>query len=127
MKVKSIDHIVITVKDIKSTVKFYQSVLGMTSEIFGDGRVALKFGEQKINLHQFQKEFEPKALNPTVGSQDLCFITDTKLEQAIKQVQMENVEVIEGPVKRTGATGILNSFYFRDPDLNLIEVSNLVS
>ena len=93
---------------------------------FGENRVALKFGQQKINLHQLGKEFEPKAHSPTSGSADLCFITDTPLNEACAHVESQNVEIIEGPVMRTGALGSIRSVYFRDPDLNLIEVSNYV-
>ena len=124
MEIKSIDHLVLTVRNIDATVDFYQKVLGMQVETFGAGRVALKFGLQKINLHQQGKEFEPKAESPTPGSADLCFITATPLDEAIKHVRQQRVEIIEGPVDRTGAQGAIASFYFRDPDSNLIEVSN---
>ncbi|MES9970061.1 MAG: VOC family protein [Candidatus Thiodiazotropha sp.] len=123
MKLDRIDHIVLTVKDIERTVKFYESVMGMTKVTFAEGRVALLFGRQKINLHQFNKEFEPKADIPTPGSEDLCFITDTDLEQAMAHVKAKGVKIIEGPIKRTGALGAMLSFYFRDPDGNLIELS----
>ena len=124
MNINRLDHLVLTVKDIQSTVVFYVSVLGMEREEFGAGRLALKYGNQKINLHQVGKEFEPKADRPTPGSADLCFITDVPLEKAMAHVRSKGVEIIEGPVARTGAIGPINSFYFRDPDLNLIEVSN---
>lgn len=124
MKISGIDHIVLTVQDIAATVRFYESVLGMSKEIFGDGRVALKFGNQKINLHQHGNEFEPKAQTPKPGSEDLCFVTETRLPEAMEHVQKQGVEIIEGPVERTGATGLIMSFYFRDPDGNLIEVAN---
>ncbi|MBP0028555.1 VOC family protein [Roseofilum sp. Guam] len=124
MKISRIDHIVLTVQNIEITVKFYESVIGMEKEVFGAGRIALKFGNQKINLHEVDKEFEPKANLPTPGSEDLCFITETDLEEAMSHVISQGVEVIEGPIKRTGATGSIMSFYFRDPDGNLIEVSN---
>jgi catechol 2,3-dioxygenase-like lactoylglutathione lyase family enzyme len=123
MKILRIDHIVLTVKDIQTTVQFYESVLGMRREAFGAGRVALKFGQQKINLHQYGKEFEPRADTPLPGSQDLCFITDIAPPDAMAHVQGLGVEILEGPVARTGATGQITSFYFRDPDLNLIEVA----
>jgi len=96
----------------------------MEKEEFGAGRLALKYGNQKINLHQVGKEFEPKADKPTSGSADLCFITEVPLDEAMNHVRSRGVEIIEGPVTRTGATGPINSFYFRDPDMNLIEVSN---
>ena len=126
MKINAIDHLVLTVKDIEITVEFYRSVLGMEVETFGEGRIALKFASQKINLHQQGKEFEPKAESPTPGSGDLCFITETPLAEAMEQVRKLGVEIIEGPVDKTGAQGVIVSFYFRDPDLNLIEVANYV-
>ena len=124
MNIDRLDHLVLTVKDIEITVNFYVSVLGMEKEEFGAGRLALKYGHQKINLHQAGKEFEPKAQTATPGSADLCFITTTPLSRAMDHVRNQGVEIIEGPVARTGATGPINSFYFRDPDMNLIEVSN---
>jgi catechol 2,3-dioxygenase-like lactoylglutathione lyase family enzyme len=124
MKIDRLDHLVLTVKDIAITVQFYVTVLGMEKEEFGAGRLALKYGNQKINLHQVGKEFEPKADKPTSGSADVCFITDVPLEEAMDHVRSRGVAIIEGPVARTGATGPINSFYFRDPDMNLIEVAN---
>ena len=124
ISISRIDHIVLTVKNIPATIDFYVRVLGMRADTFADNRVALKFGQQKINLHQAGKEFEPKAKNATPGSADLCLITDTDLTQAIKHVQNCKVEIIEGPVERTGANGKLLSFYIRDPDQNLIEIAN---
>ena len=124
MNIINIDHIVLTVKDIDTTVQFYESALGMTMETFGESRVSLKFGNQKINLHRQSQEFEPKSNQPTPGSGDLCFITDTKLEVAMNHVKSKGVEILEGPVTKTGATGAIISFYFRDPDGNLIEVAN---
>lgn len=124
MKIKNIDHIVLTVSDISSTVDFYQNVLGMETVSFAQGRTALTFGSQKLNLHQHGKEFEPRARSPLPGSIDLCFITETPLEEAMSQVRDKGVSIIEGPVDKTGALGRIKSFYFRDPDMNLIEVSN---
>lgn len=124
MNISSIDHIVLTVKDIDVIVQFYESVLGMVVETFGEGRVALKFGNQKINLHKYGQEFEPKANKPLPGSEDLCFITKTELDVAMAHVKSKGVNILEGPVSRTGATGTIVSFYFRDPDGNLIEVAN---
>ena len=98
--------------------------MGMNKVNFGEGRVALQFGQQKINLHRKGHEFEPKALNVEIGSADLCFILDTSIEDAIEQLSSMEVPLIEGPVIRTGATGHIVSAYFRDPDGNLIEVSN---
>ncbi len=113
-----------TVKDIAVTTHFYESVLGMVAETFAGDRIALKFGNQKINLHQQGQEFEPKAKMPTPGSEDLCFITETKLDVAMAHIRSCGVKILEGPVARTGATGRIFSFYFRDPDGNLIEVAN---
>jgi len=124
MNIINIDHIVITVKDINVTVQFYESVLGMVAETFDEGRIALKFGNQKINLHEQGKEFEPNADQAIPGSVDLCFITKTKLKAAMEHAKSKSVQIIEGPVARTGATGSIISFYFRDPDNNLIEVAN---
>ena len=126
MNISGIDHIVLTVRDIHKTVQFYESVLGMVGESFSKGRTALRFGNQKINLHEQDNECEPKAGNPTPGSGDLCFLTDSNLEAVMKHVKSKGVEIIEGPVQRTGATGPIVSFYFRDPDQNLIEVANIV-
>lgn len=119
-----LDHFVLTVADIPRTVAFYERVLGMEPQTFGAGRIALRFGHQKINLHEAGRTFEPKALAPTPGSADLCFLTDTPLETLIAHLSDCAVEVIEGPVLRTGATGPIRSLYFRDPDGNLIEVAN---
>ena len=93
---------------------------------FGNGRKALKCGDQKINLHQKGKEFDPKAHNPTPGSADLCFISTTNMNEIIKELTGKNIEIIQGPVERVGAKGKILSIYFRDPDLNLIEVSNYI-
>jgi catechol 2,3-dioxygenase-like lactoylglutathione lyase family enzyme len=124
MKVESIDHIVLTVKDIETTCAFYAQVLGMEATTFGIGRRALLFGAQKINLHEHGNEFEPKANAPTPGSADLCFVTVVPIAQVIEHVRSNDIEIIEGPVQRTGAVGSITSVYFRDPDGNLIEVSN---
>ena len=124
MIIEAIDHIVLTVRDINATCTFYAQVLGMHITIFGNGRKALFFGKQKINLHQYGQEFEPKAKKPTPGSADLCFVTEVPIPKVIKHLGMSGVEIVEGPVWRTGAVGAINSVYFRDPDGNLIEVSN---
>ena len=123
MRVERIDHLVLTVRDIAATCDFYSRVLGMEVVTFGGGRKALQFGRQKINLHERWKEFEPKALAPTPGSGDLCFITEVPLPQVVDQVRSCGVQIIEGPVRRTGAMGPIESVYVRDPDGNLIEVS----
>ncbi|WP_421862295.1 VOC family protein [Motiliproteus sp.] len=129
MRVKRLDHLVLTVSDIDRSVEFYGQVMGMEKVTFGEDRIALAFGQQKINLHQHGNEFEPKADTPCPGSADLCFIIEQPLEQAIAHLQANNVAILEGPVERTrtGATGKILSVYFRDPDGNLIEVSNYLS
>ena len=127
MKIDYLDHLVLTVSNIEATTTFYTSVLGMGIVTFASDRKALSFGSQKINLHQYQKEFEPKAQQPTPGSADLCFITSTPLSEVINHLTACNVAVIEGPVQRTGATGSILSVNFRDPDMNLIEVSNYLN
>jgi catechol 2,3-dioxygenase-like lactoylglutathione lyase family enzyme len=124
MKVDRIDHFVLTVRDVEATCDFYSRVLGMEVEEFGGGRRALKFGRQKINLHQASADFEPKAEKPTPGSGDFCLITDIPLERVVEHLGSCGVEIIEGPISRIGATGRLESVYYRDPDGNLVEVSN---
>ena len=124
MKIDHLDHLVLTVKSIPATSEFYARVLGMEAVTFGGTRQALAFGTQKINLHEAGREWEPKAHRPTPGSADLCFITLTPLADVVEHLRRCGVEIIEGPVKRTGANGPITSVYFRDPDLNLIEVSN---
>ncbi|WP_462411562.1 VOC family protein [Neobacillus sp. Marseille-QA0830] len=124
MRVEGLDHFVLTVKDIDVTCEFYQMALGMEIVTFGEGRKALKFGHQKINLHQAGREFEPKAYKPTPGSADLCFVTKEPLPDVINHLNKHEIHILEGPVKRTGALGPIDSIYFRDPDQNLIEVSN---
>lgn len=119
-----LDHMVLTVADIDATCDFYGRVLGMEEVVFGGGRVALGFGKQKINLHPAGNEYDPRAKHPVPGSGDLCLITETPLDDVIAHLEAEGVEIIEGPVAKTGATGPITSVYFRDPDENLIEVSN---
>lgn len=127
MNIDAIDHIVLTVKNIDAACAFYAGVLGMRVTTFGGGRKALSFGAQKINLHQYKQEFEPKAKRPTPGAADLCFITGVPVTEVIEHLNKNGVEILEGPVKRTGAAGPVVSVYFRDPDGNLIEVSNYQS
>jgi catechol 2,3-dioxygenase-like lactoylglutathione lyase family enzyme len=127
MKIDGLDHIVLTVKDIDATCAFYERVLGMNAVTFGAGRKALSFGNQKINLHQYGNEFEPKAKRPTPGSVDVCFITSVPITEVISHLASCGVTVLEGPVPRTGARGQIVSVYFRDPDMNLIEVSTYKS
>jgi catechol 2,3-dioxygenase-like lactoylglutathione lyase family enzyme len=127
MKVNRFDHVVLTVASVDATVDFYTRVLGMSAVTFGGGRQALRFGTSKINLHQAGHEFEPKARRPTPGSADLCFIVDDPVEDVMAQLAAAGVAIEEGPAARTGATGELISCYFRDPDGNLIELSNYQS
>ena len=122
--IERIDHLVFTVADIEATCSFYQQVLGMRVETFGAGRKALCFGVQKINLHQYGKEFEPKAKAPASGCQDICLISNRPLGEVMQHLAACGVVIEEGPIQRTGAVGPINSVYFRDPDGNLIEVSN---
>ncbi|MBD2460107.1 VOC family protein [Oscillatoria sp. FACHB-1407] len=124
MQIDRLDHLVLTVQDIPTTCDFYTRVLGLQVVTFGDNRTALQFGRQKINLHQVSKEFEPKALHPTPGSADLCFITTTPLKQVVEHLQALGIAIEEGIVTRTGALGAIASLYIRDPDGNLLEISN---
>jgi catechol 2,3-dioxygenase-like lactoylglutathione lyase family enzyme len=120
---EQLDHIVLTVANIHASTDFYTEVLGMDIATF-EGRTALRFGDQKINLHQRGHEFNPRAAHPMPGSGDLCFITLTPLEEVISYLGELRVHIEEGPVERTGAVGKLRSVYIRDPDQNLIEISN---
>ena len=124
IKISKLDHLVLTVRNIGKTVQFYTKVLGMQKETFKGNRVALKYCNQKINLHEFGNEFEPKAENATPGSADLCFIIENPIETAKLHIESLGVPVIEGVVTRTGAAGEIMSIYLRDPDMNLIELSN---
>lgn len=124
MEIKSLDHLVLTVANIESTCKFYKNALGMEIIEFGENRKALKFGNQKINLHQYGNEIEPKAYKPMPGTADLCFITDYPIKEVMSVLSKSGVEIEEGPVERTGANGKIISVYLRDPDCNLIELSN---
>lgn len=123
ISINRLDHLVLTVADIEATCAFYTGVLGMEVVTFGEGRKALSFGAQKINLHQAGKEFEPKSQHPTPGSADLCFISDTPLDAVAVHLEACGVAIEEGIVPRTGATGPIQSIYIRDPDQNLIEIS----
>uniref|UniRef100_A0A1A8CJL8 Glyoxalase domain-containing protein 5 n=1 Tax=Nothobranchius kadleci TaxID=1051664 RepID=A0A1A8CJL8_NOTKA len=124
VEVSHLDHLVLTVKSVPDTVNFYTSILGMEVVTFKGNRKALGFGHQKFNLHQLGQEFEPKAKLPTPGSADLCLITKTPLAAVAAHLKVCGVDIEEGPVERTGAVGSITSLYFRDPDHNLIEVSN---
>ncbi len=121
-----LDHLVLTTTDEAAATAFYVDVLGVTLEVFGNGRKAFRFGAQKINLHVKGKEFEPKAHTPVPGALDLCFIAAIPLDAVIDDLTRKQVHIVEGPVMRTGATGPIRSIYLRDPDLNLIEVSEYV-
>jgi catechol 2,3-dioxygenase-like lactoylglutathione lyase family enzyme len=127
MNIDRIDHVVMTVRSVDATCAFYERVLGMQAVTFAGGRRALAFGRQKINLHEAGREFEPKAHVAAPGTLDICLVTTTPLPQVIEHLARCNVTIIEGPVAKTGATGPLRSVYFRDPDQNLIEVSNYIS
>lgn len=121
--IRQLDHLVLTTRDKEACIRFYTQVLGMTLETFGAGRTAFKFGEQKINLHEYGKEFLPKAALPTPGSLDLCFIAAIPLDEVIARLRTQGVAIEEGPVARTGANWPIRSVYVRDPDMNLIEIS----
>ena len=118
-----LDHIVLTTAHTEQCIDFYTRVLGMKFERFGEGRMALKFGGQKINLHEKGKEFEPKAALAAPGTLDICFIAAVRLEDVIARLAACNVPIIEGPVMKTGAQGPIRSVYVRDPDGNLVEIS----
>jgi catechol 2,3-dioxygenase-like lactoylglutathione lyase family enzyme len=119
-----LDHLVLTVKDVEATCRFYEQVLGMEVVTFAGGRKGLAFGRNKINLHQQGKEFEPKAHRATPGSADFCLITETPIAEVIKRLELCQVEIVHEPVEKIGALGPMLSVYFRDPDLNLVEIAN---
>lgn len=123
MEIDRIDHLVLTVRDVQATCEFYSTVLGMEVVTFADDRKALRFGRQKLNLHQASQEFEPKALHPTPGSADICLITQMPISQVIEHLQTCGVLIETGIGQRTGALGIIDSVYCRDPDGNLLEIS----
>jgi catechol 2,3-dioxygenase-like lactoylglutathione lyase family enzyme len=127
VRIDRLDHFVLTVADVAATCAFYHRVLGMAVVSFGDGRKALAFGQQKINLHAHGHEFEPKADRPTPGAADFCLLTSVPLADVVARLRAEGVALVAGPVPRTGATGPMESIYFRDPDGNLIEVANLLA
>jgi catechol 2,3-dioxygenase-like lactoylglutathione lyase family enzyme len=124
MQISHLDHLVLTVANLDTTIDFYTRVLGMSVVTFGQNRKALVYGSQKINLHELGKEFEPKARQVQAGSADLCFIAAIPLPQVIEHLQVQQVEILEGPVERTGAVGKILSVYIRDPDGNLLEIAN---
>ena len=124
--IERVDHIVLTTRDKDACIRFYSEVLGMKLEKFRtptEERLALKFGAQKINLHEWGKEFTPRAHVAVPGSLDLCFISSVPLDQVIERLHRSQIRIIEGPVAKTGAKGPIRSVYVRDPDLNLVEIS----
>jgi len=124
LQIDRLDHIVITAFDVDRTIDFYSKVMGMEPITFAGEVTSMHFGRQKINLHQAGREFEPKALKPAPGTIDLCFIATTPLAEVIENVKACGVAIVEGPVPKTGALGPMQSVYLRDPDGNLIEISN---
>ena len=125
MQIEQIDHLVLTVLNIGASCDFYSRILGMQVVTFADNRKALAFGSQKINLHEQGKGFDPKAANPAPGAIDLCLLTADDMDHIIGHLQHHDVEIIEGPIQRTGATGPILSVYVRDPDGNLLEIGTL--
>ena len=122
-----LDHFVLTTAQPDEIIRFYTEVLGMTLETFREGkRLALKFGRQKINIHVKGREYEPRAHAPDVGTLDFCFIASVPLQQVIGSLNKHKVAIIEGPCIKTGAMGQIRSVYFRDPDLNLVEISEYI-
>ena len=126
IEIKSLDHLVITASDLQATVRFYSKVLGMEHVEFGDGLHAMHFGNQKFNIHDATTDVRPKARTIVPGSEDFCLLTETPVSEVIRHLQHCGVVIEEGPVNRSGAAGTLESVYFRDPDGNLVEVSNVV-
>ena len=130
MKLEKIDHVVITVKDLDKTIDFYTNILGMKLEKFSTSfkdneiRYAVSFGYQKINIHEEKKPFKPNALNPSSGSMDICFISQNKINDWMNHLEKKGINIEFGPEQKTGALGPILSIYIRDPDFNLIEISN---
>ena len=130
MKLEKIDHVVITVKDLKKTIDFYTNILGMKLEKFSSSldndqiRYAVSFGSQKINIHEEKKPIKPNALNPSSGSMDICFISKNKINDWVHHLVQKGINIEIGPERKTGALGPILSIYIRDPDFNLIEISN---
>ena len=127
MEIEAIDHIVLTVRDIASTCLFYTDVLGMKEVTGEDGRKALKFGWQKINLHTQQTDIQPQAEWAMPGSVDICLLSRTPLKEVIEELNKKGVKIIVGPVERSGANGPIRSVYLRDPDENLVEICNYIN
>ena len=124
IRVSEFDHVALTVADPERTIAFYQEILGMRAVTFGQGRRALEFGHNKINLHKAGSEFSPHAARPTPGSADLCFVTAAPLDRVIAHLKVKGVDIVAGPVPRTGASGPITSVYIRDPDRNLLEIAS---
>ncbi|GAJ25641.1 biphenyl-2,3-diol 1,2-dioxygenase III-related protein [Liquorilactobacillus sucicola DSM 21376 = JCM 15457] len=124
MDIKRLDHFVITVQDIERSCRFYHQILGMQIITFDNGRKALRFADMKINLHQVEHEFEPKAAIATPGTADICFIVKTHISDVLTELRTKNIPIEQGPVPKNGALGPIESIYFRDPDKNLIELAN---
>jgi len=123
LQIERMDHMVLTVRDMDVTSEFYARVLGMEPIVYGDNRRALRFGQQKINLHRFGNEREPHAFRALPGSADLCFVTGRSMDVVAAHLADQGVEIHEGPVRRLGAVGPITSIYIRDPDQNLIEIA----
>ena len=130
MKLEKIDHVVITVKNLNKTIDFYTNILGMKLEKFSSSsnnnqiRYAVSFGSQKINIHEEKKPLKPNALNPSSGSMDICFISQNKINDWMNHLEKKGINIEFGPEQKTGALGPILSIYIRDPDFNLIEISN---
>ena len=127
MKISRLDHMVLTVRDIEQTCNFYSEVLGLDVVTYGDNRKAIFLGNQKINLHEFGKEYKPHAKYPSPGSADLCFLTDLKMQHVVEQLAEKKVKIVDGPVQRSGTHGPILSVYIKDPDGNLVEIANQMS
>jgi catechol 2,3-dioxygenase-like lactoylglutathione lyase family enzyme len=123
MNIRGLDHVVLTVRDLRTTIEFYKRVLGMTHVVFEEKYNALHFGSQKINLHPYRAEYRPHADIPAPGAGDLCFISEGRIDDVAKELKTLLIEIEVGPVTQTGASGKMRSVYFRDPDKNLIEVA----
>ena len=126
MRVESLDHLVLTVRSIDGTTTFYARVLGMERREFGQGRVALHFGAQKVNLHEVGRVVDPNVRHATPGSADLCLLTRAPMDEIVAHLAACGVSIIEGPTRRTGAQGPIESVYFYDPDENLIELARAI-
>lgn len=126
MQIRAIDHFVLVVLSIDKTVEFYRRVLGLEAREMAPGRWSLHFGDQKINLQQLHTSVDPQTRHPTRGAGDFCLLTDTPIVEVVRHLGQQGVDIIGGPIRRTGARGPLMSVYFYDPDENLVEVSNLV-